>query len=72
MSSFDVPGVSRELVRRGSSDRYDARGLYLGTPSPERGYERRGRFAGRGPKGYWRFARRLELSSRPTADADDI
>ena len=47
-------------------------GIYAGTPAMQRGYERRGRFAGRGPKGYRRSDERLkeEVCDRLTADPD--
>ena len=55
----------REEPRSGS-------GIYAGTPAMQRGYERRGRFAGRGPKGYRRSDQRLEeeICDRLTADPD--
>jgi osmotically-inducible protein OsmY len=67
MSDQDEAACQRE--RRG----YGAfSGIYTRTPSAQRGYERRGRFAGRGPKGYRRSDERLkeEVCDRLTADPD--
>jgi hypothetical protein len=53
-------------------------GLYAGPPSAQRGYERRGRFAGRGAKGYRRPDERLaaevcdRLAADPALDANDM
>jgi hyperosmotically inducible protein len=50
-------------------------GLYAGPPSAQRGYERRGRFAGRGAKGYRRPDERLAAEvceADPALDANDM
>lgn len=75
----DEPAIERE--RRFSSEplydweRGESRsgdGIYAGTPAQQRGYERHGRFAGLGPKGYQRSDERLreEICDRLTADPD--
>ena len=47
-------------------------GIYVRTPATERGYERRGRFAGLGLKGYRRSDERMkeEVCDHLAADAD--
>ena len=76
MSHFDRPydpGSGHEPAFQRERRGYGASsGIYARTPSAERGYERRGRVAGLGLKGYRRSDERLkeEVCDRLTADPD--
>lgn len=77
-SALDEPGEWQRHLEPRYGERGYTGGFFAATPSAQRGYERRGRFAGRGPKGYRRSDERLReeacdlLTDDPEIDASEV